>query len=410
MRDDRPDRLLQILRICFALFVITSAFSIALAQITLGLSLVTFLIIAVRDKLNPFAGPAKPVYIFILLYIAWLLVASAMGKTPLRSMAICKEEWLFLAIPIGIYLFRNGAFGEKVLYGFAVATGIVSLYAITQFFTGSHWLHFTHGAFESTPVARPVGNFTHWLTFANYYAVAGALLCGYLMFGSYVAKRRLVVIASCAVLCLVAVVLTASRTPIAAIVIALVFCASIRPGKIRWLAIGGIGAVIALTLLLPTSRAKFGGLMQQDTSAQYEGSRVFIWTRSLDIVWKNPVFGVGQGNFRDEYVARLDPNIDEKRKLAHAHNDFINIAAIAGIPGALFFAGIWFAVIRLVGRSAFNLRLSIEKRRLALAALIGSVVFLITSLTEATFADEEVRQMLMFVWAVGLSVRYNEES
>ncbi len=410
MSDDQPGRLLRILKFCFALFVITSAFSIALAQITLGLSLVAFLIIAFRDRLNSFAGPAKPVYIFILLYVMWLLVASAAGRTPLRSMAVCKEEWLFLAIPIGIYLFRKNVYGERVLYGFAVATGIVSLYAVTQFFTGSHWLHFTHGAFESTPVARPVGNFTHWLTFANYYAVAGTFLCGYLMFGSYLAKRRLAVIATCATSCLVAVVLTASRTPIAAIVIALVFCASIRPGKIRWVALGAVVAVIALTLLLPTSRAKFGGLMQQDTSAQYEGSRVFIWTRSLDIVWKNPILGVGQGNFRDEYISRLDPNIDEKRKLAHAHNDFINIAAIAGIPGALFFAGIWFTVIRLVGRSAFNLRLPIEKRRLALAALIGSVVFLATSLTEATFADEEVRQMLMFIWAMGLSVRYNEES
>lgn len=410
MTDDQPDRLLRILRFCFALFVITSAFSIALAQITLGLSLITFLIITFRDRFDPFAGPAKHVYIFILLYIVWLLVASAVGKTPLRSMAICKEEWLFLAIPIGIHLLRKNVFGEKVIFGFAVATGIVSLYAITQFFSGSHWLHFTHGAFESTPVARPVGNFTHWLTFANYYAVAGTFLCGYLMFGSYVARRRLVIFTSCTVLCLLAVVLTASRTPIAAIAIALVFCASIRPGRIRWIALGAVGVVIALTLLLPTSRAKFGGLMQQDTSAQYEGSRVFIWTRSLDIVWKNPIFGVGQGNFRDEYVARLDPTIDEKRKLAHAHNDFINIAAIAGIPGALFFAGIWFTVIRLVGRAAFNLRLPIEKRRIALAALIGSVVFLMTSLTEATFADEEVRQMLMFVWAIGLSVRYNEES
>jgi len=29
-------------------------------------------------------------------------------------------------------------------------------------------------------------------------------------------------------------------------------------------------------------------------------------------------------------------------------------------------------------------------------------------MTEATFSDEEVRQMLMFVWAIGLAVWYKK--
>jgi len=33
---------------------------------------------------------------------------------------------------------------------------------------------------------------------------------------------------------------------------------------------------------------------------------------------------------------------------------------------------------------------------------------MVSSLTEATFADEEVRQLMMFIWAAGLSVWYNE--
>jgi len=37
------------------------------------------------------------------------------------------------------------------------------------------------------------------------------------------------------------------------------------------------------------------------------------------------------------------------------------------------------------------------------------VAFVITSLTEATFADEEVREMLMFIWAVGLAGSYKKE-
>jgi hypothetical protein len=45
--------------------------------------------------------------------------------------------------------------------------------------------------------------------------------------------------------------------------------------------------------------------------------------------------------------------------------------------------------------------------RYFLAALLGSITFFLTSLIEATFADEEVRQLLMFIWAAGLWPYYN---
>ena len=48
-------------------------------------------------------------------------------------------------------------------------------------------------------------------------------------------------------------------------------------------------------------------------------------------------------------------------------------------------------------------------RRLSLAAFIGSVMFFLTSLIEATFADEEVRQLLMLIWAVGLGIWYKRQ-
>ncbi len=408
MNDSPLGWLGKSLQISFALFVISSTFSIALAQLSLGVSLLLFILIAISEHHNPFSGPAKPVYILIGLYLGWLLLTSALGKTPTQSLLMCKEEWLFAAIPIGIYLFRRMVYREKLLFAFAIAIGIVSLYAISQFFTGVHWLHFSHGSFETTEVPKPVGNFTHWLTFANFYAAAGTFLFGYFVFDSYLVHRRYWTILTISLLAMLAVVLTSSRTPIAAILIALVFCASIKAGKARLVPLALLVTLGLVAMLLPSSREKFGSMLERDTSSAYEGSRVFIWTRSWDIVKEHPLFGVGQGNFKAEYVARLDPNVEEKRKHAHAHNDFLNVAAISGIPGALLFVGIWVVVLRLIGKAAFDLRLTIEQRRFALAALVGSVVFLMTSLTEATFADEEVRQMLMFLWAVGLSVRYNQ--
>jgi O-antigen ligase len=404
---DWPHRFLALF---FGSFVVASTFSIALAQISLGCSLLLFVMIAIRDRYDPFAGPAKPVYLFIVLYVVWLLLSSMLADSPLRALTNCREEWLFLAIPIGIYLMREKSYRDRLVAVLAVAVGIVSLYAVFQFITGTHLLHFSEGSFSPTPIIKPSGNFTHWLTFANFYAAAALFLFGYTVFNAELSPRRFRLVLAVSVLAIVAVVLTSSRTPIVAMIIALVVCTSFKSGKFRLATIGLIAVILVIVSLLSGSREKFGGMLQRDTSAEYAGSRVYIWTRSLDIITEYPLFGVGQGNFKEEYIKRLPPDIDDSRKHAHAHNDLLNVAAIAGIPGALFFLGIWAALLRLVGKAAFDLRLSIDRRRIALASLLGSVVFLMTSLTEATFADEEVRQLLMFLWAAGLAVRYNDSA
>jgi hypothetical protein len=101
----------------------------------------------------------------------------------------------------------------------------------------------------------------------------------------------------------------------------------------------------------------------------------------------------------------------------HAHNDIFNIAAIAGIPGAIFFVGIWLTLfVYLVRMRRKYLRAQIhnpaawERLRFCTASLLGSAVFFVSALTEATFADEEVRQLLMFVWAAGLWTTYKQSS
>jgi len=124
------------------------------------------------------------------------------------------------------------------------------------------------------------------------------------------------------------------------------------------------------------------------------------------VIQENPIFGVGQGNFKAAYSSHLRVDIPEKRKHVHAHNDLLNVAAISGVPGAVFFLGMWLAALGYFWKGWRMRRKAEPDGTLALAALVGSVVFFVTSLFEATFADEEVRQMLMFIWAAGLWPRY----
>ena len=114
------------------------------------------------------------------------------------------------------------------------------------------------------------------------------------------------------------------------------------------------------------------------------------------------LFGTGQGNYPAAYAALNDSTRGETRVWPHAHNDLLNITALSGIPGGLIFIAIWAALFRLLAVAWRNLREHPHEQALVGAALTGSVVFVLCSLTEAAFADEEVRQLLMFVWAAGL--------
>ena len=86
----------------------------------------------------------------------------------------------------------------------------------------------------------------------------------------------------------------------------------------------------------------------------------------------------------------------------------VDLGSGAGIPGLVFYLFIWGAVIRYRWKAYRHKGFSDQSRSLALAALLASVTFFTSSVTDATFADEEVRQLLMFFWAAGLAVWYKE--
>lgn len=388
----------------FALFIFSSTFSIALAQISLGISLILFLVLAAVTRYNPFASSLKWLYLFIALYIFWMLLSALVGSTPFRSVWIIKEEWLFCVIPIGVFLFGRAAYRNRLLAVFAAGVMLVSMYGIIQHFTGIHWFKATQPAMAPDFGYLVRGNFSHSLTFGNYYGTATLFLAGYALAGHrHLTKPGRLFIIFSSLLSMIATVLSYSRGAIAGLAIALVILGLFVGRRFLVFSLGAI-AVAAATILItmPGLTARFSGKTGTDFGGVYEGGRVFIWKHSLKVIQDSPVFGVGQGNFKAVYSSYLRSDIPEVRKHAHAHNDLLNIAAISGIPGALFFAGMWLAAICYLWKGWRKRRHGQYEGGFFIAALAGSIVFFISSLFEATFADEEVRQMLMFVWAAGL--------
>lgn len=392
----------------YAISVTSTPFSIALTQLALGATLLITLVIfaidrsyfqrcfgSVSSSIKYAAGAAG-------MYVLWMIASALAGDTPVESILILKEEWLFLAVPMGLIHFRSPERRILLIKLFTISVLTIAVYGIVQHFTGIHWFK------SSTPIAAPdtgyrvFGTFTHRLTFGNFFAVAAVFVLAFAvrkLEHQFAVKR--ILSAGSAIAALIATTFTYSRGALVGYVLGAFVVVALPSRRLLMSSVLVITLMAVLIVgLVPGIAQRFSSAFENDINREYSGSRLFIWDRTLDIIGDNPVFGVGQGNFKAAYVDRLPADIPQVHKHAHAHNDILNIAATGGIPAAMFFASLWVLVM-------YNLYAAWksgtpEVRAFCLASLGGSVVFALTSLVEATFADEEVRELLMFIWAAGL--------
>ncbi len=390
----------------FASFLLASTFSIALSQLLLGLSILVWLVIVARDRINPFGGELKPVYLAVGAFFLWMFISPLFGETPWQSFVIAKEHWLFLAIPVGVHVFARPENRRPLILMLSLGLVVMSIYGTIQYFTGLHWPR------PKPPTATPggwffiEGTFTHHLTYGNYFAMAGCFVLGWGLLGErqaeYNSGARYGVAAG--LLALGATVLSLARTASAALLPGVLLLAMLKGRRwFVWMVAVVVVVSTATLLLVPSIAGRYELALRKDFAGESEAARVHIWEKSLEIVKENPVFGVGHGNFREAYKLQNDPNLGESRHWPHAHNDFVSVAAVTGIPGFVLFVQMWLLVGWAFVRGWRRFLDRPDDRRLIGAAMVGSLVFLLCSLTEATFDDEEVRVFLMVVWAAGLA-------
>jgi O-antigen ligase len=393
----------------FLLFVFCSTFSIAASQFTLAISIVLTVIAAIRERFNPFAGKLLWLGISIAGHIAWLIVVCLFQDEPFYSLGHIREEWLFFIVPVGIYWMRDRRNVDRVVTALATGVILVGVGGLLLHLFGMDY-NFSTGLTEIGDRPAPFhGNFAHTLTFGNYMAVAALLLFGYGWLAGTKSRRVTSLVLVGGVIAIVGVLMAGSRGPILATCLGLALLALFSHRRGRWLGIAGMLVVVLAVLFSPTLKERFSTQLSTEMSIDNPRSRIHIFSNTLEIIADNPMMGVGPGNFPAAYSQRLDPETPEIRHYTHAHNDLLQVTARSGLPGLVLFSLIWYGVIRRFWVDRRDRAHPEGARGLVDAALIGSLVFLVASFTEATFADEEVRAILMLVWAVGLSVRYNSE-
>ncbi len=395
----------------YTAFIAGSTFSIAVGQVATGLALMLFLVFLGLTRRYPYLGPIKWFYIFCGLYVFWMALAGELARPGIDALDKMREEWLFCIVPIGVMLFQKESRARVMITLFAVGVTFIALYSIGQYFTGWHFFN------PGLPVAaydfgyRIIGNFSHPLTFANFNATAGLFFYGYSMLDDEKLSNRMrwffrVV----AFLAMGVTVLSYSRGPTAAIIATLVLSAIVLRSRT---AITGTAILLVVLALVGVKSGVFsraGQMMSSEVSSQDGLGRVFIWSHSWEIVKEHPIVGVGPGRFKEAYELTLGANASNLPIHGHAHDDLLNVGAQSGFPGAIFFFAMWVSVWYYSWRAFKSATLTSFDRRVALAGFLGAVCFFFTSVTEASFAAESVRQMLMFVWAAGLGMYAKSKS
>lgn len=398
----------------FGLFLIASTFSIALSQTLLAVASASFLFLLTDRQTTQVFSSAKYFWRLVVFYIVLLLVACFAGGTISSSLSAIREEWLFIMVPIGALLFSDTKRREQLMQVFAVAMILLGVIAIVQFF----WVLYVDPPTASEggiTYIRVKGSFSHPLTFGNY-AVTGTLcLLGYALVGfNALKKRQRWLILAGALSSAIATFLSHSRTPIVALGISLIILICFLRGRRLLIALTVLMLLIAAIFTDPRMAQRFEvgertGI-ERHLGMYYQGSRRFIWTNTWELIKTNPWLGVGPGNFPRDYEALIGPEtLHPRHKYGHPHNDLLNVTVQSGIPTGLVFAALWLVTLGYFWLGYRRNKGDPLNRAASAAALLGSLAFLGTSVTEATFTDEEVRMLLMVVWALGFSVWYNKK-
>ncbi len=125
--------------------------------------------------------------------------------------------------------------------------------------------------------------------------------------------------------------------------------------------------------------SRFAILPTQEFSHPQEGGRLAVWRDTSHLLRQHPWLGVGPGGFETAYTqfqtVHLDFTVD------HAHNDYLELAAELGLPGAALLFGMILAVAARTLRG-FWAHHDSSDRALSLGVFAGIVALLLHSLAD----------------------------
>lgn len=166
-------------------------------------------------------------------------------------------------------------------------------------------------------------------------------------------------------------------------------------------------------LFTESIKQRIVSLSQNSSPSNAEQSfqnRMDIWNKTIELIKKNPITGVGAGNWKIAVPALGSSGMAwETGKYVpdRPHSVYLHISSESGIPGALLYFGMWLMIV-LSGFKVILKTTSYERKTVAilmLAVMAGFATDCIFS-----FPEERIEHLLYFTTACGiiLGLFYNQ--
>jgi hypothetical protein len=333
-----------------------------------------------------------------------LLFATLLGTT-LASGRIGQatgwsRPWVVVAYFGVFWWLRDRAHACRLTRVIVAAAALAGAYGILQHFTGADWYRALAGRPRMVRPPEPgssgyavIGFFSSYLTFAH-------VMVFPLTWAAAMALRRSLLGLVAAPVILVAMIFSTSRGAWLAALAALGALALGARGRHVLLVLIALGGVAGATFATAPDLRQRAAHMFSTSGAN--AARLAIYRANLDVVRAHPWLGLGFGRYRwaaEPYYA-AHPAADRR---SHAHSNYLQMAAEAGLVGLGAFALLW-AVALVRGWPAVA-GAPAEAWATAAGAWAALVGFLVGGITQYTFGDNEVALTMWVALAVLMRCR-----
>ena len=369
-------------------FAFFSPWSIAGAQICLGLSLLFWMI-------DLFAHPHRRAVLSALfwplvLYLGVQFLSILFSSDPVTGLWAVRAEWIILLFFLVINVVDDDKKVRHLVGVLVLTTVLVSLYAIWQHWSG--WdlyrgrpLRATGNFFEAT------GLFGHHLTFGGYLMMVLMLSISLLLFGIRGRARIFYALSSLALF--LALVFSYARSAWIGCLVGALGMAILR-GRRATAVILPIGVVIVVlaALFLPSVQEQAGEAVAQVGNPLVTSARLQIWPAAWRLIADYPLLGAGVGQ-----AAQLLSAYGCDLECTHLHNDLINVAANSGLLGLAAFLWIWVTFLCLTVRCQRRLRETPWAAAMATAGFGIIIALLAAGQFQCYYTDAEDGMLLWFL-------------
>ena len=367
----------------FALLGFVSAlqFSIAAANIFLGLSLLMWVLHAIATRRVDVPRFFYP----LAVYAAATLVSAAFSDDPNASFVDSKQLVLFLVVPM-VYALARDTKAPFVVQVIITVGALSALYGIFQF-----------GVLQYDNLGRrPQGALGHYMTYSGVLMLVTCAAAARILFTrdriwpSVMMPALLVILG-----------LTFTRSALVGACAGIAFLLLLK--DFRLMAVMPVLAALFFVLAPPQVTSRFISMFDARDPTRVD--RVTMLKVGGRMVEANPMVGVGPARVGARYREFLDPN-EPDHVNPHLHNVPMQIAAERGLPALA--AWLWMLVILTIDMAR---RLKLPATRFLAAAALGSIVAMFAAgLAEYNFGDSEFLMLFLVLMTLPYAAEQAEKA